>query len=99
MPMRLEWGFLPGNILRNENFVISAGAGGCVTVVNGAVQAENERGEVLSLSPTFAEHNVQNRMGGAYPQSSEHFTVYFAAYTPFEKVIHIGTEPVFGKKL
>ena len=99
VPMRLEWGFLPGNILRNENFVISAGAGGCVTVVNGAVQAENERGEVLSLSPAFAEHNVQNRMGGAYPQSSEHFTVYFAAYTPFEKVIHIGTEPVFGKKL
>ena len=99
VPLRLEWGFLPGNILRNENFVLSTTPGGSITAVGGKLQAENERGEVLTLNPAFAEHFVQNRMGGAYPQSGEHFTVYFAAYTPFEKVIHIGTKPVFGKKL
>ena len=96
--MRLEWGFLPGHILRNENFVLATTSGGSITAAGGKLQAENERGEALTLSPAFAEHFVLNRMGGAYPQSGEHFTVYFAAYTPFEKVIHIGTKPVFPKR-
>ena len=36
-------------------------------------------------------------MGGAYPLSQGHFTVFFAGFSPFEKVIHIGTEPVFER--
>ena len=34
---------------------------------------------------------MTNRMGGAYPLSDKHYTVYFTAYTPVEKVIRIRT--------
>ena len=99
VPVRLEWGFMPGNEIRSESFLLEAVPGGSMTVCAGSVQARNEAGDVLTLSPAFARHNVQNRMGGAYPLSSEHFTLFFADYSPFERVIHIGTKPLFGLSL
>lgn len=99
VPVRLEWGFLPGNSLRNEHFILEAVPRGTITVCGGKLQAENKRGEMITLTPAFARHNVQNRMGGAYPLSQEHFTVFFTDYSPFEHVIHIGTEPVFGLRI
>jgi len=41
---------------------------------------------------------VQRRMGGAYPLSQEHFTVFFTDYTPFEHAVHIGATPVFDAR-
>ena len=99
VPIRMEWGFLPGNSLRNEHFILGTVPGGFMTVCGGKVQAENKRGDVITLSPAFARHNVQNRMGGAYPLSQEHFTIFFTDYSPFDHVIHIGTEPVFGLRM
>ena len=95
VPVRLEWGFLPDNALRSEHFVIEASPGGSMTVCGGTLQAQNSKGETLTVGPAFARHNVQFRMGGAYPLSREHFTVFFTELTPFERVIHIGSSPVF----
>ena len=95
VPIRLEWGFLPGNTLRNEHFVIDAVPGGSMTVCGGALQALNGRGEAISVGPAFARHNVQRRMGGAYPLSQEHFTVFFTDYTPFDRTVSLRAAPAF----
>ncbi len=97
VPMRLEWAFLPGCQLRNENFVLQTAAGGSMTVCGGTLQASDASEDVLTLGPAFAEHDVHNRMGGAWPLSGDHFTVFCTAYTPFERVIHIGGKPVFER--
>ena len=89
LPLRLEFGFLPGGYVRTEHFVQPAAAGGCVTVVDGTVEAASPSGECITLGPAFARHNVQARMGGAYPFSESHFTVFLTDYTPVERVISI----------
>ena len=99
VPIRLEWGVLPGCKLRNENFLMDAVPGGSMTVCAGHVQAVNAKGDCISLSPAFAKHNVLFRMGGAYPLSNQHFTLFFTAASPFEQLIHIGTKPVFDRIL
>lgn len=99
VPIRLEWGFMPGNTLRSDAFITDTVAGGGITVCSGMLQADRRPGETITLGPAFASHNVKNRMGGAYPQSPEHFTVFFTAYSPFDQVIHIGVKPVLDSRL
>ena len=99
VPFRLEWGFLPGNEIRSEAFVIDAAAGGSMTVRGGHIQAVNPSGDVLTLGPAFARHTVPNRMGGAYPLSGDHFTLFFTDYSPFDRVIRIGVKPMFDLTL
>ena len=89
LPLRLEFAFLPGGYVRTEHFVQAANPGGEITAVDGTVEAMGPRGETILIGPAFAEHNVLRRMGGAYPQSPGHYTVYFTAYTPVDKVIRI----------
>ena len=98
VPIRLEWGFLPGNTLRTEHFVIEAVPGGSMTVCDGTLQAQTGGKDTLTVGTAFARHNAQMRMGGAYPLSQEHFTVFFTELTPFEHVIHIGSTPVFDAR-
>ena len=95
VPVRLEWGFLPGCALRNEHFLLDTVPGGSMTVSAGQLQAVNGKGDCLSVGPAFARHNVRNRMGGAYPLSEKHFTVFFTDYSPFERTIHISTQSIF----
>ena len=46
-------------------------------------------GETITIGPAFGAHDFTDRMGGAYPLSDKHYTLYFTAYTPVEKVIRI----------
>jgi hypothetical protein len=96
VPVRLEWGFLPGNNLRSEHFLLDTAPGGSMTVCGGSLQAVNARGECVSVGPAFARHNVLNRMGGAYPLSEKHFTVFFTDYSPFDRTVSLRTAPVFS---
>ena len=89
LPLRMEFSFLPGGYVRTEHFLQAAKAGESITALDGTVEAQGPRGETILVGPAFAEHNVQARMGGAYPLSREHYTVFFTAYTPVEKVIRI----------
>lgn len=89
LPLRMEFAFLPGGYVRTEHFLQAARAGECVTVLDGGVEAVGPGGEAIRLGPAFAEHNVQNRMGGAYPLSAGHYTVFFTAYTPVNRVIRL----------
>ena len=97
VPIRLEWGMMPGCELRGDSFLLDTVPGGSMTVSGGALQIRNPADEMVTLAPAFAEHRVMNRMGGAYPLSGEHFTAFFTAYSPFEKVIRIGTAPLFDR--
>lgn len=99
VPVRLEFGVLPGNEVRSESFLLEAAAGSSMTVRQGTVQLTKGMNDTLTIGPAFARHNVQNRMGGAYPLSAEHFTLFFTDYSPFERVIRIGTKPVFDLTL
>ena len=69
-----------------------------VITVDGRVDAEEYAraymqlavgGETITLDAAFGAHDVTNRMGGAYPLSPNHYTVYFTAYTPVERGIKI----------
>lgn len=91
LPLRVEIGFLPGCELRTEQFILEGKAGQHVTLLSGDVEVNSSKGEYITLSPAFGEHNVLNRSDRAYPQSDEHFTVYMTAYTPVDKVLKIRT--------
>lgn len=97
LPLRVEIGFEPGCQVRTPSFLLEGKAGQAVTLLSGEAEITGPKGEVITLSPVFGQHNSMARSGGAYPQSQEHFTVYLNAYTPVDRVIHIGVTP-FEKK-
>lgn len=89
LPLRMEFSFLPGGFVRTEHFIQAAKAGESINVLDGTVEAVGPDGEGIAVGPAFGAHNVTARMGGAYPLSERHYTVYFTAYTPVEQVIRI----------
>ncbi len=94
VPLRMEFSFLPDCRLRTEHFITKGHGGLYVNVLNGTVEAMSHRQEVITVGPAFGAHDVTNRMGGAYPLSGKHATVYFTAYTPVDRVISIRTQPL-----
>lgn len=100
LPFRLEIGVPANSALRADQFYLSGKAGECVTLRSGSVDVIGEGGEIVTISPAFAAHNVLARMGGAYPQSQEHFTLYMTDYTPVDRTLHIratGLAPTFPR--
>ena len=89
LPLRKELSFLPGGYVRTEHFLQAAKAGESINGIDGVVEACGPNGESITIDAAFGAHNVTDRMGGAYPLSEKHYTVYFTAYTPVEKVIRI----------
>ncbi len=89
LPLRMEFSFLPGGYVRTEHFLQSAKPGESINIIDGVVEACGPHGETITIDSAFGAHDVTNRMGGAYPLSEKHYTVYFTAYTPVEKVIKI----------
>ena len=95
VPFRFEFGFTPVGEVRGEGFITAGTPGGQITVCGGRLQAGAMPGETITLSPCFASHNRSSRMGGAYPMNAGLFNVWLSAHTPFDRTIHIGTDPVF----
>ncbi len=89
LPLRMEFSFLPGGYVRTEHFLQRAKAGESINVIDGTVEACGPGGETITVGGAFGAHDFTDRMGGAYPLSDNHYTVYFTAYTPVEKVIRI----------
>ena len=89
LPLRAEFSFLPGGYVRTEHFIQRTLPGESINVLGGTVEACGEKGECILLDGAFGAHDFRDRMGGAYPLSSNHYTVLFTAYTPVEKTIRI----------
>ncbi len=89
LPLRMEFSFLPGGYVRTEHFLQATKPGESINIIDGMVEACGPKGETITIGPAFGAHDVTNRMGGAYPLSDQHYTLYFTAYTPVEKVIRI----------
>ena len=89
VPFRMEFAFLPGGYVRTEHFLQRTNPGGVVNVLDGTVEAMGPNGETIVIDGAFGAHDVEARMGGAYPLSENHYTVMFTAYTPLEKTIRI----------
>ena len=89
LPLRMEFSFLPGGYVRTEHFLQRAKAGESINIIDGTVEACGPSGECITIGPAFGAHDFTDRMGGAYPLSDKHYTIYFTAYTPVEKVIKI----------
>ena len=89
VPFRMEFAFLPGGYVRTEHFLQRTNPGGVVNVLDGTVEAMGPNGETITIEGAFGAHDVEARMGGAYPLSENHYTVMFTAYTPLEKIIRI----------
>jgi hypothetical protein len=85
----MEFSFLPGGYVRTEHFLQRAKAGESINVIDGTVEACGPGGECITIGPAFSAHDFTDRMGGAYPLSDKHYTVYFTDYTPVERVIKI----------
>ena len=67
-------------------------AGEMETAILFAIEAahrQDEMGRCAAIGPAFSAHDFTDRMSGAYPLSDKHYTVYFTAYTPLERVIKI----------
>lgn len=89
VPFRMEFAFLPGGYVRTEHFLQRTTPGSVVNVLDGTVEAGGPNGETIVIEGAFGAHNVEARMGGAYPLSENHYTVMFTAYTPVERTIRI----------
>ncbi len=92
LPFRVEFSFLPGGYARTEHFLQAARPGECINVLDGTLEVSGPSGDCITLGPAFAAHDVTDRMGGAYPLSGSHYTVYMTAYTPVEQVLHLRAE-------
>ena len=92
LPLRVELGFPGGCALRSESFMMEGKAGDSILWAKGTLEIADKEGNLLVLSDGFAEHTALGRSDRAYPQSTEHFTVYMTAYTPVCKKLHIGTK-------
>lgn len=99
LPFRVELGFPGGSQLRHEGFLMEGKAGQSLLLAKGPLEVLGPSGERMVLSDGFAEHSALNRSDRAYPQSSEHFTVYLTAYTPVCRKLHIGINPCFDPDL
>ncbi|MBR6184958.1 MAG: hypothetical protein IKQ41_01750 [Clostridia bacterium] len=89
LPFRCEFSFLPGGYVRTEHFIQRTKAGESINVLSGTVEAAGPGGETIVLESAFGAHDVRDRMGGAYPLSEHHYTVFFTAYTPVNQKISI----------
>lgn len=89
LPLRMEFAFQPGGYVRTEHFVQNARAGEQINIIDGMVEASGARGETILLGPAFSEHHNTGALGGAYPLSMEHYTVYCTGYTPVDRVIRL----------
>ncbi|MBQ3157745.1 MAG: hypothetical protein IJB81_12670 [Clostridia bacterium] len=89
LPLRMEFSFLPGGYVRTEHFLQRAKPGESINVIDGTVEACGPDGACITLGPAFSGHDFTDRMGGAYPLSDKHYTVYFTAYTPVERIVKI----------
>jgi hypothetical protein len=94
VPLRIEFSFLPDCRLRTEHFIVKGRGGLYINVLNGTVEAVSQKNDVITIGPAFGAHDVTNRMGGSYPLSEKHATVYFTAYTPVDRIISIRTQPM-----
>ncbi len=92
LPLRMEFSFLPGGYVRTEHFLQHTRPGESINIMSGTVEACGPHGETITIDSAFGAHDFTDRMGGAYPLSDKHYTVYFTAYTPVEKVIRIRAE-------
>ena len=96
LPLRCEFAFLPGGYVRTKHFLQHTKPGESINVLDGTVEARGPHGEAIVLDGAFGAHDVEARMGGAYPLSDRHYTVFFTGYTPVERVIRIRTAPLDG---
>ena len=99
VPLRVELGFEADSVLRTPSVIIHGKAGDAATLVSGDAELTGPRGEAITLSPGFAQHNSLSRRDGAYPQSAQHFTVYMTAYSPIDQTFHIGTRGTMKRDL
>ncbi len=89
LPLRCEFAFLPGGYVRTKHFIQRTRPGESVTVMDGLLEAAGPEGETILLDSAFGAHDFRDRMGGAYPLSPNHYTVFFTAYTPVDRVISV----------
>lgn len=89
-PFRVELTVRGANILWNDQFAISAKPGDTMVLKQGNALFSNET-DSLEIGPGFGEHLYISGMFGSEEKSSYAFTLYFTAYTEFDKVIHIRT--------
>lgn len=97
VPLRIEFSFLPDCSVRTEHFIVKGHGGLYINVLDGMVEAMSQKQEVITVGPAFCAHDVTSRMGGAYPRSDKHVTVYFTAYTPVDRVISLRTQPLIRR--
>lgn len=89
LPLRVEIGLLPGGRIATPHFMQRMRPGESVTIADGDIEAAGPGGEHIQISGAFARHDVQNRMGGAYPLSPQHYTVFLTDYTPVCRTLAI----------
>ncbi|MBQ8162214.1 MAG: hypothetical protein IJ083_15925 [Clostridia bacterium] len=95
VPVRLEVTLPSGTLLRGESFFMRTVPGSSVHAQEGFLESQADDGSILSFGPCFSEHMVQYRMGNALPQSSDGFTAFLNALTPFDREITFSTKKVF----
>lgn len=99
VPVRVEIGFEAGTQLRTPSMIMEGKGGDVVTLLSGDAQLTGPRGEVITLRGAFGQHSDLRRRNNAYPLSPAHFTLCMTAYTPMDRVIRIGTQPLYADYL
>ncbi|MDO4295953.1 MAG: hypothetical protein Q4D90_07325 [bacterium] len=87
-PFRVELGVRGAKTLWNDQLILEAKAGESLILKKGSAIFSNET-DSLEVGPAFCEHQVAVGMFGSDARSPHAFTLYFTAYTGFDKTIHI----------
>lgn len=92
VPVRFEFGLNADAWVESEHFAAQGTPGGAVLAKDGTVRARLGA-DVLELGPCFAEHRDIGGTYGSEGRSGDHFTVYCAACTPFDRTMTLRRVP------
>ncbi len=92
VPFRLEFGLASGCFVESGSFRLEGRAGESILVREGEVRA-SLGGDALAIGPAFTAHRDTGGTYGSESRSRDHFSVYFTAFTPFDRVVSIRRIP------
>ncbi|OHE63024.1 MAG: hypothetical protein A2Z99_03855 [Treponema sp. GWB1_62_6] len=86
VPVRFEIGVPADSWVESEYFATAATAGGAVLAKAGHARARIGA-DVLEIGPCFAEHRDIGGTYGSEGRSPDHFTIYCADFSPFDRIL------------
>jgi len=87
-PWRIELAFTGADFMENESLAMSLDGSETITLKSGMTKVSNDRDQIV-VGPAFGEHHFMEGKEDSELKTAGASTLYYTAYTPFDKTINI----------